>query len=112
MLNPKENAKTAYITEQLTDRQGPVIVATDYVKSYTEQLRAYIPANYKVLGTDGFGRSDTRGQLRHFFEVNRYFIVLAALKSLSDEGKIEISVVAQAIADFDLDSDKVNPLYC
>ena len=112
MLNPKENAKTAYITEQLTDRQGPVIVATDYVKSYTEQLRAYIPANYKVLGTDGFGRSDTREQLRHFFEVNRYFIVLAALKSLSDEGKIEISVVAQAIADFDLDSDKVNPLYC
>lgn len=112
MLNPKENAKTAYITDQLTDRQGPVVVATDYVKSYTEQLRAYIPANYKVLGTDGFGRSDTREQLRHFFEVNRYFIVLAALKSLSDEGKIEISVVAQAIADFDLDSDKVNPLYC
>lgn len=112
MLNPKENAKTAYITDQLTDRQGPVVVATDYVKSYTEQLRAYIPANYKVLGTDGFGRSDTREQLRHFFEVNRYFIVLAALKSLSDEGKIEISVVAQTIADFDLDSDKVNPLYC
>jgi len=112
MLNPKENAKMAYITEQLTDRQGPVVVATDYVKSYTEQLRAFIPANYKVLGTDGFGRSDTREKLRHFFEVNRYFIVLATLKSLSDEGKIEIAVVAQAIADFDLDSDKVNPLYC
>ena len=112
MLNPKENAKTAYITDQLADRQGPVVVATDYVKSYTEQLRAYIPANYKVLGTDGFGRSDTREKLRHFFEVNRYFIVLAALKSLSDEGKVEISVVAQAIADFDLDPNKVNPLYC
>ncbi|MCL4128926.1 UNVERIFIED_CONTAM: hypothetical protein GTU68_043851 [Idotea baltica] len=112
MLNPKESEKTAYITEQLADRQGPVVVATDYVKSYTEQLRAYIPANYKVLGTDGFGRSDTREQLRHFFEVNRYFIVLAALKSLSDEGKIEISVVEQAIADFDLDPNKVNPLYC
>jgi len=112
MLHPKEEAQTAYITEQLTGRQGPVVVATDYVKSYTEQLRAYVPASYKVLGTDGFGRSDSREKLRHFFEVNRYFVVLAALKSLSDEGKIDISVVEQAIIDFDLDTDKVNPLYC
>jgi pyruvate dehydrogenase E1 component len=112
MLHPTAGVKTAYLTEQLTGRQGPVVVATDYEKSSTEQLRAYVPASYKVLGTDGFGRSDSREKLRHFFEVNRYFVVLAALKSLSDEGKIDISVVEQVIIDFDLDTDKVNPLYC
>ncbi|MEH6467285.1 MAG: pyruvate dehydrogenase (acetyl-transferring), homodimeric type, partial [Porticoccus sp.] len=111
-LHPEQDAKVPYITEQLAGRQGPVVVATDYVKTYTEQLRAYIPSSYRVLGTDGFGRSDSREQLRHFFEVNRYFVAIAALKSLADEGKIDVAVVTQAIADFDLDPDKTNPLYC
>ena len=111
-LHPEQEAKVPYITDKLTGHQGPVVVATDYVKTYTEQLRAYIPASYRVLGTDGFGRSDTREKLRHFFEVNRYFVAIAALKSLADEGKIDVAVVTQAIADFDLDPDKTNPLYC
>ncbi|MDX2465517.1 MAG: pyruvate dehydrogenase (acetyl-transferring), homodimeric type, partial [Porticoccus sp.] len=112
LLHPDQDEKVPYITEQLTGRQGPVVVATDYVKTYTEQLRAYIPASYRALGTDGFGRSDSREQLRHFFEVNRYFVALSALKSLADEGKIDVSVVTQALVDFDLDPEKVNPLYC
>ena len=112
LLHPEEKSKVPYITEQLSGREGPVVVATDYVKSYSEQLRAYIPASYRVLGTDGFGRSDSREQLRHFFEVNRYFVVVAALKSLAEEGTIKPSVVTKAIADFELDPDKVNPLYC
>ena len=112
LLHPEQDEKVPYITEQLAGRQGPVVVATDYVKTYTEQLRAYIPASYRVLGTDGFGRSDSREQLRHFFEVNRYFVALSALKSLADEGKIDVSVVTQALVDFDLDPEKTNPLYC
>jgi pyruvate dehydrogenase E1 component len=112
MLHPESDPKVPYITEQLADRQGPVVVATDYMKSYTEQLRAFVPASYYVLGTDGFGRSDSREKLRHFFEVNRYFVTVAALKALADEGQIEKSVVAKAIADFNLDPEKINPLSC
>ncbi|WP_461481866.1 pyruvate dehydrogenase (acetyl-transferring), homodimeric type [Porticoccus sp.] len=112
LLHPEAEAKVPYITEQLADRQGPVVVATDYMKSYTEQLRAFIPAHYHVLGTDGFGRSDSREKLRHFFEVNRYFVAVAALKALADEGQIEKALVAKAIADFGLDPDKANPLSC
>jgi pyruvate dehydrogenase E1 component len=112
MLHPEEEPKVPYITAQLSGREGPVVVATDYIKSYSEQLRAYIPSGYRVLGTDGFGRSDSREKLRHFFEVNRYFVTIAALKSLAEDGKIETSMVTQAIADFDLDPEKINPLYC
>ncbi len=112
MLHPEAEPKVPCITELLTGRQGPVVVATDYVKTYSEQLRGYIPADYHVLGTDGFGRSDSRENLRHFFEVNRYFVAVAALKSLADQGKIEKSVVSKAIADFGLSPEKTNPLYC
>ena len=111
MLNPTaKKPKKAYITEQLEGAKGPVIAATDYMKGYVEQLRDFIPASFTVLGTDGFGRSDTRTQLRHFFEVNRYFVVIAALKALADEGAIKVDVVAKAIKDFGIDPDKVDPM--
>ena len=111
MLNPTaKKPKKAYITQQLEGAKGPVIAATDYMKCYVEQLRDFIPAPLTVLGTDGFGRSDTRTQLRHFFEVNRYFVVIAALKALADEGAIKVDVVAKAIKDFDIDPNKVDPM--
>jgi pyruvate dehydrogenase E1 component len=82
------------------------------MRTFAEQVRAFIPKDrsYKVLGTDGYGRSDTRAKLREFFEVNRYFVVIAALKSLADEGALSASVVAQAIAKYGIDADKPNPV--
>jgi pyruvate dehydrogenase E1 component len=89
-------------TQCLKDTTGPIVVSTDYMRTFAEQVRAFIPKDrsYKVLGTDGFGRSDSRAKLREFFEVNRYFVVIAALKSLADEGALSASVVAQAIAKY------------
>jgi pyruvate dehydrogenase E1 component len=110
MLNPTSAARKPYITQQLEGRDGPFIISTDNLKTYSEQLRAYIPGTYTVLGTEGFGRSDTRTQLRHFFEVNRYFVVVAALKSLADQGKIKPDVVAKAIKKFGIDPNKVDPM--
>ncbi|WP_395004822.1 pyruvate dehydrogenase (acetyl-transferring), homodimeric type, partial [Undibacterium sp.] len=99
MLHPTDTPRVPYIAECLKDTAGPIVVATDYMRTYAEQVRAFIPKDrsYKVLGTDGFGRSDSRAKLREFFEVNRYFVVIAALKTLADEGAISASVVAQAI---------------
>lgn len=110
MMHPESTPKVAYITQQLADAKGPVVAATDYMKIHFEQLRDFIPAPLTVLGTDGFGRSDSREQLRRFFEVNRYYVTVAALKALADEGKIKASVVTKAINDFGLDADKVNPM--
>jgi pyruvate dehydrogenase E1 component len=110
MLNPTETARKPYITQQLEGLDGPFIISTDNLKTYSEQLRAYIPGSYTVLGTEGFGRSDTRAQLRHFFEVNRYFVVVASLKALADQGKIKPDVVAKAIKKFGIDPAKVNPM--
>jgi pyruvate dehydrogenase E1 component len=112
LLNPEAEPQVAYITRQLQGQQGPVIGATDYMKNYLEQLRAYIPATYSVLGTDGFGRSDTRAQLRRFFEVDRHFVALAALKALADEGKIKVAVVTEAMARFGITASKVDPMSC
>jgi pyruvate dehydrogenase E1 component len=111
LLHPESAPKKAYITEQLEGSAGPVIIATDYMKNYAEQLRKYIERPLYVLGTDGFGRSDSRAALRKFFEVDRHFVVLAALKVLADEGKIKTSVLSQAIKTFAIDPDKPNPLY-
>ena len=86
-----------------------VIAATDYMRAVAEQIRAFVPSRYTVLGTDGFGRSDTREQLRSFFEVNRYWITVAALKSLADDGVIAYEEVAQAIAKYNLDVNKPAP---
>jgi len=112
MLHPTEKPRKAYVTELLEKQDGPVIIATDYLKTYAEQLRAYIPADYTVLGTEGFGRSDSREKLRHFFEVDRYFVTIAALKSLADQGKIKAEVVSKAIKQFGIDTDKADPMTC
>jgi pyruvate dehydrogenase E1 component len=110
MMHPEAEAKVPYITQQLAGAKGPVVAATDYMKMHFEQLRDFIPAPLTVLGTDGFGRSDSRTQLRRFFEVNRYYVAVAALKALADQGAIKPNVVTKAINDFGLDADKVNPM--
>lgn len=110
MMHPEADKKVPYLTQQLVDAKGPVVAATDYIKMHFEQLRDFIPAPLTVLGTDGFGRSDSREQLRRFFEVNRYYVVIAALRALADDGSVKASVVTKAIQRFDLDPDKVNPM--
>jgi pyruvate dehydrogenase E1 component len=110
LLHPEAKPQVPYLTKQLQDAKGPFIAATDYIKAYVEQLREFIPGSLTVLGTDGFGRSDTRAKLRHFFEVNRYFVVVAALKALADEGTIKATVVSKAIKDFGLDPEKADPM--
>ena len=112
MLHPADAAKTGHFTECMEKTEGPIVVSTDYMRTYAEQVRAFVPKgrSYKVLGTDGFGRSDTRVKLREFFEVNRYYVTVAALKSLADEGKIAQSVVAEAIAKYGINPEKPNPV--
>ncbi|WP_028867486.1 pyruvate dehydrogenase (acetyl-transferring), homodimeric type [Psychromonas arctica] len=110
MLNPEAEQKVPYITSVLGDE--PTIAATDYMKNYAEQVRAFIPADsYKVLGTDGFGRSDSRENLRRHFEVNAGYVVVAALTELAKRGDVERKVVTEAIAKFDIDVNKINPLF-
>ena len=110
MLNPEKNKKMAYIERILKDSNGPFVIATDYMKAYGEQLRKYIPDDLHVLGTDGFGRSDSRETLRNFFEVDRYFIVIATLNILAQQDKISANELKRAIKTFDIDVDKLNPL--
>jgi pyruvate dehydrogenase E1 component len=112
MVHPGEEARLPYVTQQIKATSGPIIATTDYMRLFAEQIRAYMPKdrNYKVLGTDGFGRSDSRAKLREFFEVNRYYIAVAALKSLAEDGAISTSVVAQAIAKYGIDPNKPNPV--
>jgi pyruvate dehydrogenase E1 component len=111
MLHPGKKQKTAYVSELLADAKGPTIAATDYMKLYADQIRAWVPTAYRVLGTDGFGRSDSRENLRRHFEVNPQYIVVAALSELAKTGAIDAKVVAKAISDFGIDSNKPNPLY-
>ncbi len=110
MLHPEEEPRTSYVARCLADRQGPVVAATDYMRSYADQIRPFIDRHYVVLGTDGFGRSDMRTQLRRFFEVNRYYVVVAALKALADEGAMDAATVSKAIARYKIDPDKPNPV--
>jgi pyruvate dehydrogenase E1 component len=109
MLHPNDTPKVPFITQQLAGRAGPFIAATDYVRAYADQVRECVPGRYVVLGTDGFGRSDTRRQLRKFFEVNRYYIALAALSALADEGRIGRDKVADAMTRYNIDADKPAP---
>ncbi|MBC2654769.1 pyruvate dehydrogenase (acetyl-transferring), homodimeric type [Pseudomonas sp. MSSRFD41] len=112
-LHPGQKPQRSYVEECLSGRKGPVIASTDYMKLFAEQIRQWVPSKeFKVLGTDGFGRSDSRKKLRHFFEVDRHFVVLAALEALADRGDIEPKVVAEAIAKFGIDPEKRNPLDC
>lgn len=111
LLHPLDDARTPYLTQCLKDRRGPAVAATDYIRSYADQIRAWVPMHYKVLGTDGFGRSDTRAQLRRHFEVDRYYIVLAALKSLVDENSLPAVKIVEAMEKYQIDPNKPNPLY-
>ncbi len=110
-MNPEaKTPRKAYVTELLEGRQGPAIAATDYVRQYADQVRAFVPMKYTVLGTDGFGRSDTRANLRRHFEVDRFYIAHAAIAALAAEGKMNAKDVARAIKVFNIDAEKVNPI--
>ena len=113
LLHPTEVQRLSFVAQQLGRTTGPVIASTDYMKNYAEQIRAFMPKgrSYKVLGTDGFGRSDFRFKLREHFEINRHYVVVAALKALADEGKLPATQVAEAIAKYGIKADKINPLY-
>ena len=113
LLHPTETPRVPFVSQQLDKYAGPVIASTDYMKNYAEQIRGFLPKGrtFKVLGTDGFGRSDFRSKLREHFEVNRHYIVVAALKCLADEGTVPAAKVAEAIQKYGINVDKVNPLY-
>ncbi len=105
-----KKAKKSFLETQLDGRKGPAVMATDYTRAFVSQLREYVPMPFSTLGTDGYGRSDTRANLRIFFEVNRYYVVVAALKALADAGDIEDKVVQQAIKKYKIDPEKPNPM--
>jgi pyruvate dehydrogenase E1 component len=108
-LHPEENPIVPFVTQQLQDSKGPIIAATDYMRLYAEQIRPFLNAHYVTLGTDGYGRSDTRQQLRHFFEVNAQFIVVAALSALASINELPKSKVTEAIKRFGIDPNKLDP---
>ena len=110
MLYPNRKARTPYVTEQLAQRNGPVISTTDYMKAYSDQIREFVPGTYRVLGTDGFGRSDSREQLRHFFEVDSKFIILAALTELRKLRLVDAKTISDHMKKTGIDRNKANPL--
>ncbi len=110
-LHPTTTPRLHYLHEQIAETNAPFIAATDYQKAHTDQLREFIPGAFSVLGTDGFGRSDTRQQLRQHFEVSREHIVLAAMKALADQGELEAKRVDEALTQLGIDSDKPNPTH-
>jgi pyruvate dehydrogenase E1 component len=97
------------VAECLAEREGPVVASTDYIRTFADQIRQWVPGTYHVLGTDGFGRSDYRRALRRFFEVDRHYVTVAALKSLADRGAIEPARVQEAIERYQIDSDAPPP---
>jgi pyruvate dehydrogenase E1 component len=111
MLHPAEPPRKSYVETRLEGRGGPVIASTDYMKAFADQIRPFIPSGmrYRVLGTDGFGRSDTREKLRYFFEVNRYWVTIAALKALAEDGAVKPALVAEAIRKYGIDPSKPDP---
>jgi pyruvate dehydrogenase E1 component len=112
LLHPEGKPKASFVEKMLKERPaGPVVAASDYMKTFAEQIRPFIPRDrtYRVLGTDGFGRSDSRAKLRHFFEVNRNFVVIAALKALVDQGEGKPKAVADAIRKYGIDPEKTDP---
>nr|MCU0942532.1 pyruvate dehydrogenase (acetyl-transferring), homodimeric type [Hydrogenophaga sp.] len=113
LLHPTDTPRVPFVAQQLDKHTGPVVASTDYMKNYAEQIRPFLPKGrgYKVLGTDGFGRSDFRGKLREHFEINRHYIVVAALKALAEEGAVPPAKVAEAIKKYGIKTDKINPLY-
>lgn len=109
LLHPDKPVPKTYIEQCLGDKVGPIIVSSDYVKLYNEQLREFMPRTYVTLGTDGFGRSDSREKLRDFFEVNRYYVAVAALKALADDGVVPVSMVKEALKKYKIATDKPDP---
>ena len=109
MLNPEKPQRLSFVAEVMQGAQGPTIASTDYMKAFAEQIAGFVPGKFVALGTDGYGRSDSREALRAFFEVDRYYVVLATLKALADEGKIPSSQVTAAIKKYKLDANKPNP---
>jgi len=109
LLHPEAEPRQPWVRKCLAGREGPAVAATDYVRTFAEQIRPYVDRRYVVLGTDGYGRSDTREALRHFFEVDRYFVTIAALKALADDGKLPYAKVTEAIKKYGIDPDKPNP---
>jgi pyruvate dehydrogenase E1 component len=109
MLNPEKKPRLSYVAQCLSGAEGPVISSTDYMKSFADQIRNFVPQRFVSLGTDGYGRSDSREALRSFFEIDRYYVVLAALKALADEGKLPASKAAEAIKKYKIDASRPNP---
>jgi pyruvate dehydrogenase E1 component len=112
LLHPAEKPRKPYVTQQLERTAGPIVAATDYMRLFADQIRGYVPKgrDYRVLGTDGFGRSDTRAKLRRFFEVDRHFIVLSALRALADEGMVPAAKLLEAVRKYGIDPAKPNPM--
>ena len=108
-LHPEQDKRRSHVVQCLEGREGPVVASTDYMRSFAEQITPYVAASYTVLGTDGFGRSDTREKLRHFFEVDRFFIAITALKSLMDQGEINANIVTEALAKYGIGTDLDEP---
>ena len=110
LLHPDQNARVPYVAQQLAKHAGPVVAASDYVRLFADQIREFVPRRFVALGTDGFGRSDTREGLRHFFEVDRRYVTVAALKALADEGQLDVKQVNAAIKKYGINPEKPNPL--
>src|SRR5438105_9251542 len=104
MLDPGEGPRRAYVAERLSEREAPVVASTDYIRAFADQIRQWVPAPYRVLGTDGFGRSDSRRALRRFFEVDRHYVTVAALTELGDAKR-----AAEAIKRYEIDADAPMP---
>jgi pyruvate dehydrogenase E1 component len=109
LLHPEEPQRKSYVERCLEAHEGAAVAATDYMRTFADQIRPYLKRSYTVLGTDGFGRSDFRKELRRFFEVDRYYVAIAALKALADEGKVPRATVAQAIRKYGIDANKPCP---
>jgi pyruvate dehydrogenase E1 component len=111
MLHPTEEARVPWVTRSLAGREGPVIASTDYMRSFADGIRPFVDRPYRVLGTDGFGRSDYRRKLRRFFEVDRHYVAVAALKELADQGAVDRSKVKEAIDRYEIDTDRPAPFH-
>jgi pyruvate dehydrogenase E1 component len=110
LLHPGESPRASWVERMLQPREGPVVAASDYLKAFADQIRAFVPRRYRVLGTDGFGRSDRRERLRQFFEVNRHHVAVAALAALAEEDAIPVATVRQALERYKIDPSKPNPV--
>jgi len=109
-LKPTAAKQRSYVAECLDDQPGVVVAATDYIRTYAEQIRPWIKAPYTVLGTDGFGRSDSRERLRSHFEVDRYHVVVATLNTLAEQGEIGFDIVEKAIKKYNINAEALNPI--